>query len=195
MLGRKGVGFLMSPSQFFPTISAAGFHAYIDLLAYEPTSWDVLIHVLSLFGHKTAVDAIRARLRMGESATLTLPNETTGRLVLPDTVVSRTRRTGEITHATLLRAPASLHALSFLVVIRDGEDPARRFHRLCDRYVTTPLLPIWAAWLWQWAQESGSVVPLLTIGGQAWSARVDENALEQALSAALHNGTMTIPTS
>jgi hypothetical protein len=186
---------MMSPSPSFPTVSAAGFHAYIDLLAYESTSWDVLIHALSLFGHKTAVDAIRARLRMGESATLLIPDETTGRLVLPDTVVSRTRRTGEITHATLLRAPASLSATSFLVVIRDGDEPARRFHRLCDRYVTTPLLPLWAPWLWQWAHGSGSVVSLPTIGGQAWSARVDESALEQALSAALHGGTLTIPTS
>ena len=85
----------------FPTVSAAGFRAYIDLIAYESTTWAALIHALSLFGHKTAVDAIRARLRMGESATLMLPEETTGRLVLPDTVVSRTRRAGEIAHATL----------------------------------------------------------------------------------------------
>jgi hypothetical protein len=185
----------MAAAQVFPTVSAAGFHAYIDLVAYESTSWDVLIHALSLFGHKTAVDAIRARLRMGESATLMIPDETTGRFVLPETVVSRTRRAGEITHATLLRAPASLSATSFLVVIRDGEEPIQRFHRLCDRYVTTPLLPIWAPWLWQWAQESGSVVSLPTIGGQAWSASVDESALEQALSVALHSGTLTIPTS
>ena len=68
--------------QTFPTVSAAGFRAYIDLIAYESTSWAALIHALSLFGHKTAVDAIRARLRMGESATLTLPEEMTGRLVL-----------------------------------------------------------------------------------------------------------------
>lgn len=184
----------MSTTPAFPTVSAAGFHAYIDLLAYEPTSWDVLIHALSLFGHKTAVDAIRARLRMGESATLMVPDETTGRLVLPETVVSRTRRTGEITHATLLRAPASLSATSFLVLIRDGEDPAQRFHRLCDRYVTTPLLPLWASWLWQWAHQSGSVVSLPTIGGHAWTARVDEAVLERALCAAVHSGTLTIPT-
>jgi hypothetical protein len=184
----------MATTQEFPTVSAAGFSAYIDLLAYELTSWDVLIHALSLFGHKTAVDAIRARLRMGESATLTMPDETTGRLILPETVVSRTRRTGEITHATLLRAPASLSATSFLVLVREGEEPAHRFHRLCDRYVTTPLLPLWASWLWQWAHQSGSVVPLRTIGGHAWTARVDEAALEEALSAALGSGTLTIPT-
>jgi len=185
----------MTSPQAFPTVSAAGFHAYIDLVAYESTSWDMLIHALSLFGHKTAVDAIRARLRMGESATLALPEETTGRLVLPETVVSRTRRAGEITHATLLRTPASLSAASFLVVTRDREDPARRFYRLCDRHVTTPLLPQWAKWLWQWAQASGSVTPLQTIGGYAWTACVDETALEEALTAALQTQTITIPTS
>ena len=178
----------------FPTVSAAGFRAYIDLIAYESTSWAVLIHALSLFGHKTAVDAIRARLRMGETATLALPEEATGRLVLPDTVVSRTRRAGEITHATLLRVPASLHAKSFVVVIRDHDDPARRFYRVCDRHVTTPLLPQWAPWLWQWALASGSVTPLHTIGGSAWTACVDETALEEALTAALQSQTISIHT-
>ena len=179
----------------FPSVSAGGFRAYIDLIAYESTSWAALIHALSLFGYKTAVDAIRARLRMGESATLVLPEEMTGRLVLPDTVVSRTRRAGEITHATLLRAPASLHAKSFVLVTRDHDDPARRFYRACDRHVTTPLLPQWAPWLWQWAQASGSVTPLHTIGGSAWTACVDETVLEAALTAALDSETLTIPTS
>jgi hypothetical protein len=185
----------MTASQSFPTLSAAGFRAYIDLIAYESTTWAALIHALSLFGHKTAVDAIRARLRMGESATLALPEEMTGRLVMPDTVVSRTRRAGEITHATLLRAPASLHAKSFVIVTRNQDDAARRFYRACDRHVTTPLLPQWAPWLWQWAQASGSVTALHTIGGAAWTACVDEPALEAALTAALHAQTITIPTS
>src|SRR4029453_18967332 len=86
----KGNSTRMIQPHPFPTVSAAGFRAYIDLIAYESTTWAALIHALSLFGHKTAVDAIRARLRMGESATLTLPEAMTGRLVLPDTVVSRT---------------------------------------------------------------------------------------------------------
>ncbi len=184
----------MIQSHTFPTVSAAGFRAYIDLLAYESTNWAALIHALSLFGHKTAVDAIRARLRLGESATLALPEEMTCHLVLPDTVMSRTRRAGEITHATLLRAPASLHAKSFVIVTRDHDDPAQRFYRACDRHVTTPLLRQWAPWLWQWAQASGSVTPLHTIGGAAWTACVDESALEQALTAALQAHTITIPT-
>jgi len=95
----------MSTTPSFPTVSAVGFHAYIDLLAYESTSWDVLIHALSLFGHKTAVDAIRARLRMGEGATFMLPDKTTGWLVLPETVVSRTRRAGEITQPPCCGGP------------------------------------------------------------------------------------------
>ena len=52
----------------FPTVSAGGFSAYIDFLAYEPTGWGTLIHALSLFGHKTAVEAVRVRLRAGETA-------------------------------------------------------------------------------------------------------------------------------
>jgi len=117
----------MTASQSFPTVSAAGFRAYIDLIAYESTTWAALIHALSLFGHKTAVDAIRARLRMGESATLTLPEAMMGRLVLPDTVVSRTRRAGEIAHATLLRAPARL-----------GDDTALRYGESYARYPAPP---------------------------------------------------------
>ena len=43
-----------------------------------------------------------------------------------------------MTHATLLREPRSLTAQSFLVLVRDDEDPTARFHRVCDGLVTTP---------------------------------------------------------
>jgi hypothetical protein len=182
----------MNTSTPFPTLSAAGFSAYIDLLAYEPTDWTALIHALSLFGHKTAVDAIRARLRMGESVSLSVPHDLTARLVFPETFVTRTRRAGELTHATLWRDPATLTQATFLVLVREGEDPARRFHRMCDVQVTTPLLPEWAPWLWRWAQESNAVRPLCTVGCDAWTACVDETQLEQALAQALHTGMITI---
>ncbi len=122
----------------FPTVSAGGFSAYIDFLAYEPTDWGALIHALSFFGHKTAVETVRVRLRAGETATLATPEDLTAHLVLPETFVSRARRTGEVTHATLLREPRSLTAQSFLVLVRDDEDPTARFHRVCDGLITTP---------------------------------------------------------
>jgi hypothetical protein len=182
----------MNTSTPFPTLCAAGFSAYIDLIAYEPTDWTALIHALSLFGHKTAVDAIRARLRMGESVSLSVPHDLTARLVLPEAFLTRTRRAGELTHATLWRDPATLTPNNFLVLAREGEDPAQRFHRMCDVQVTTPLLPEWAPWLWRWAQQSGTVRPLCTIECEAWTACVDEMQLEQALAQALQTGTITI---
>ncbi len=177
----------------FPTVSAGGFSAYIDFLAYEPTGWGALIHALSLFGHKTAVEAVRVRLRAGEAATLATPQDTTAQLVLPETFVSRTRRTGEVTHATLLRDPRSLSAQSFLVLVRDHEDPVPRFHRVCDGLITTPLHPTWAPWLWQWATQSGALQALQSVGCRAWCGCVDEVQLEQALRGALANGLLRIP--
>jgi hypothetical protein len=177
----------------FPTVSAGGFSAYIDFLAYEPTGWRGLIHALSLFGHKTAVEAVRVRLRAGEAATLTILQDLTAHLALPETFVSRTRRTGEVTHATLLRDPRSLTAQSFPVLVRDDEDPMPRFHRLCDGLVTTPLHPTWAPWLWRWATQSGALQALQSVGCRAWHGRVDEVQLEQALRGALADGLLRIP--
>ena len=177
-----------------PTLVVDGFSAFIDWIAYEETSWLALIHALSLFGQKTAVEAIRARLRMGESTTLSLPAERTGRLVVAESCVTRTRRVGSVTHVTLLRAPQSLTAKDSLLLLRDADDPAQRFHRMCDALVTTPLHPGWAPWLWQWAKEAGAVQPLPTIGCQAWKVAIDEARLEQALSEALRSGTLTMPT-
>ena len=177
----------------FPTVSAGGFSAYIDFLAYEPTGWGALIHALSLFGHKTAVEAVRVRLRAGETATLATLQDMTAQLVLPETFVSRTRRTGEVTHATLLRDPRSLSAQSFLVLVRDHEDPMPRFHRVCDGLITTPLHPTWAPWLWQWATQSGALQALQSVSCRAWCGCVNEEQLEQALRCALANGLLRIP--
>ncbi len=177
-----------------PTLVVDGFSACIDWMAYEETSWLALIHALSLFGQKTAVEAIRARLRMGESATLCLPAERTGRLVVAESFVTRTRRVGAVTHVTLLRAPQSLTATQSLLLLRDADVPAQRFHRMCDALVTTPLHPTWAPWLWQWAKEAGAVQPLHTIGCQAWTVAIDERQLEQSLSQALRNSMLTMPT-
>lgn len=177
----------------FPTVSAGGFSAYIDFLAYEPTGWGARIHALSLFGHKTAVEAVRVRLRAGETATLATPQDITAQLVLPETFVSRTRRTGEVTHATLLRDPHSLSARNFLVLVRDHEDPLPRFHRVCDGLITTPLHLTWAPWLWQWALQSGALQALQSVGCRAWCGCIDEVQLESALCSALASGLLRIP--
>jgi hypothetical protein len=177
----------------FPTVSAGGFSAYVDFIAYEPTGWGALIHALSLFGHKTAVEAVRVRLRAGETVTLATLQDLNAQLVSPETFVGRTRRTGEVTHVTLLRAPRSLTAQSFLILVRDDEDPIPRFHRVCDGLITTPLHPTWAPWLWQWALQSGALQVLESIGCRAWCGCVDEGQLESALHAALENGLLSIP--
>lgn len=178
----------------FPTLSAGGFSAYIDFLAYESTEWGAEIYALSLFGHKTAVEAVRVRLRMGETATLAIVQDCNAHLVSPETFVSRTRRTGEVTHVTLLRTPHSLSAQRFLILVRDGEDPVPRFHRICDGLVTTPLHPTWAPWLWLWALQSGALQALESLGCRAWRGCVDERQLEAALSTALENTLLCIPT-
>lgn len=184
----------MTNATDFPRISAGGFSAYIDFLAYESTEWGAEIHALSLFGHKTAVEAVRVRLRMGETATLTTSQDLSAHLVSPETFVSRTRRTGEVTHVTLLRTPHSLSAQRFLILVRDGEDPVLRFHRICDGLVTTPLHPSWAQWLWQWALQRGALQSLESLGCRAWRGCVDERQLETALSTALENALLGIPT-
>jgi hypothetical protein len=176
------------------TMVVDGFSAYVDWIAYEESSWLALMHGCSLFGQKTAVEAIRARLRLGEIATLHLSRERSARLMNPESFVTRTRRVGAVTHVTLLREPQSLTAQQSLLLLRDGEAPAQRFHRLCDGLVTTPLHPSWAAWLWQWATETGVVQALQTIGCQAWTVTIDEPRLEQALSHALGRGDLTLPT-
>ena len=177
----------------FPTISAGGFSAYIDFVAYASAEWGAELYALSLFGHKTAVEAVRVRLRAGETATLATPQDITAQLVLPETFVSRTRRIGEVTHATLLRDPHSLSAQNFLVLVRDHEDPLPRFHRVCDGLITTPLHPTWVRWLWQWALQSGALQALQSVGCRAWCGCIDEVQLEPALCSALANGLLRIP--
>lgn len=175
------------------TITAGGFSAYIDLLALECHPWGNLIHALSIFGYKTAVDAVRTRLRMGEYATLS-DNEP-ARLVLPETFLTHVRKAAEVTHATLLRDPRTLTPSDFLVITRSGEDPARRFYRMCDALITTPLHPAWAPWLWRWAQRSEVLEKMECYGGEAFKCRVEEERLEKALSRALKAGEITIPAS
>jgi hypothetical protein len=142
--------------------------------------------------------------RLGQSATgrawdvlqvlrAAIREDLTAQLVLPETFMSRTRRTVEVTHATLLRDPRSLTAQSFLVLVRDDEDPTMRFHRVCDGLMTTPLHLTWAPWLWQWATQSGAVHALQSIGCRAWQGCVDEAQLEQALRRALANELLCIP--
>jgi len=178
----------------FPTLSAGGFSAYIDFAAYEATEWGAEIYAASLFGHKTAVEAVRVRLRMGEIATLTITRNVTAHLVSPETCICRTRRTGEVTHVTVLPTPQSLSAQRFLILVRHEDDPVPRFHRVCDRLLTTPLHPSWAPWLWQWAVHSGSVQALASIGCRAWRGSVDEAALEAALQTALETRRLSIST-
>ncbi len=178
----------------FPTISAGGFRVYVDFVAYEATEWGAEIHALSLFGQKTAVEAVRVRLRMGDSATISMVQDLAAHLVTPDTFVSRTRRTGEVTHVTLLRTPQSLSAQRCLLFVREGEDPVSRFYRICDGLLTTPLHPQWAPWLWQWALQSGAVQALEAIGCRAWCGCVDETQVETALRTALETGLLRIPT-
>ena len=101
------------------------------------------------------------------------------------------RETQAMTHPP--RAPAPPPVPRVAVLVREGEDPARRFHRLCDGLVTTPLLPHWALWLWRWAQQHESVRELHGIGCRAWLGRLDETQLEQALTKALQTGILTIP--
>jgi hypothetical protein len=177
-----------------PTLVVDGFSAFIDWIAYEESSWLALMHGCSLFGQKTAVEAIRARLRMGETGMLHLPAERSARLVNADSFVTRTRRVGAVTHVTVLREPQSLTAKQSLLLLRDADDPAQRFHRVCDALVTTPLHPTWAGWLWQWAKEAGAVQRLHTTGCQAWTVTIDEPQLEQSLSQALRSGALTMPT-
>lgn len=177
-----------------PTLVIDGFTAYIDWIAYEESSWVALIHAGSLFGQKTAVEAIRARLRMGEIATLHFSKERSARLVDPDCFVTRTRRVGAVTHVTVLRAPHSLTVQQSLLLVREDADPAPRFHRVCDALVTTPLHPSWATWLWEWATEADVVHALHTIGCQAWTVSIEEPRLEQALSQALGGGALQLPT-
>ena len=177
------------------TMVVDGFSAYVDWVAYEETSWLALMHACSLFGQKTAVEAIRARLRMGETGVLHLPAERSTRLVNPDCFVTRTRRVGAVTHVTLLREPQSLTTQQCLLLLRNDEEPAPRFYRRCDGLVTTPLHSAWAEWLWQWATEAGAVHALQAIGCQAWTVCIDESRLEQALSHALRSGTIIMPMS
>ncbi len=177
----------------FPTISAGGFSTYIDFVAYESTKWDAELHALSLFGHKTAVEAVRVRLRMGEVATLSITRNVNAHLVSPETCISRTRRTGEVTHVTMLPIPQSLSAQHFLILVRDEEDPVPRFHRVCDGLLTTPLHPSWAPWLWQWALQSGAFHALESVGCRAWQGSVNELQLEAALQVALETGVLGIP--
>jgi hypothetical protein len=185
----------MSTTTPFPTISAGGFSAYVDFVAYASTEWGAELHAVSLFGHKTAVEAIRVRLRMGEIATLTITHNRNAHLMSPETCVSRTRRTGEVTHVTVLPTPQSFSAQSFLILVRDEEDPVPRFHRACDGLITTPLHPSWAPWLWQWALQSGCLHALESVGCRAWQGSVDELQLEAALQVALETGVLCIPVS
>ena len=59
--------------------------------------------------------------------------------------------------------------------------------------MTTPLHPTWAPWLWQWATQSGALQALESVGCRAWQGCVDETQLEEALSTALANGLLRIP--
>jgi len=185
----------MTQATPFPTISAGGFSAYIDCVAYESTEWAAELHALSLFGHKTAVEAVRVRLRMGEIATLSITRNVNAHLVSPDTCVTRTRRTGDVTHVTLLPTPQSLSAQRFLILVRDEDDPVPRFHRACDGLITTPLHTSWAPWLWQWALQSGALHALESVGCRAWQGSVNEVQVEAALQVALETGVLCIPVS
>ena len=80
----------------------------------------------------------------------------------------------------------------FLLVVRPGEDPAKRRHRFLDRRVSIPLHRSWAGWLWERGLEKVEIQPLECLGIRAWRCIPKPEQLEEDLSRGVAQGVLTL---
>ena len=175
-------------NQAYPVIRYTGLQAYVE--AYAKGSY--AYPVLSLFGAKTAVQAIAAALVSRKSEVfLSHESERQEAYLTPGEyrMLGKTVPCGAY-HLLVVNTQALFKhcALpSFYIVSRPGEEeqlPLRYFSFL-DRLTPIPLLNCWAGWLWERGIEKGEIEALEGYRLTAYECRVDLEGLKEDLSQAI----------
>ena len=82
---------------------------------------------------------------------------------------------------------------SFLLLSQsEGEAPALH-HRFLDRRSPLPLHESWDNWLWQRGLEEGEIVPLQSVGVNAYRCSPDSEKLREDLSHAVGSRQLALP--
>ena len=207
---------------YFLTID--GFTAAAQAYALEPLpnlqgNIDMYhLHLLSLVGGQNPLKALRAALRRGDHARLTLQSDdpvavaefgwkqcrlanNAGRAVWQP-ILTRLPQSG-LWHLLLYptyaqpepdpnRTPGENRTF-LLLNPAAAPEPVERYHLFLDRRTDLPLHPYWAAWLWSRSLARNESQELETYGLQAWKCSFDEKALQADLSAAVKSGLLNIP--
>jgi hypothetical protein len=174
-------------SHGFPVIRYTGLSAYVEAYARGAYAFPVL----SLFGAKTAVQAIAAALVSRKSDVFLSNEEETQEVYL---TVGEYRIYGKTLpcgahHALVIHTSALIRHCAlpyFFLFGRSGEERLRLcYFSFLDRLVPIPLLQGWTDWLWKRGIEKGEIEALERYRLSAYECRVDPDQLKNDLSQAI----------
>ena len=189
------------------TISAGGFSATADAFARDENTDGLWF--LSMVGSQTALKAIWASLLKQPPDTAHLIEGADGmalrggyqRCHIPyETIGTWTTKIAKLPvsggyHALVYTKTAefAFERDSFLLLARTREDAPALHHRFLDRRSPLPLHDSWAGWLWDRGLASGEIVPLQSVGVNAFRCSPNSDKLREDLSYAVGSGRLCLP--
>ena len=194
------------------TVSAGGFSATADAFAISRTEAENEesnnIWFLSMLGPQTSVKAIAAALlgNPPKPAHLTpgaegLALEEGHRMCWPhsSTLKTWTSRLARLSNGMGYHlmvytriAEYSYDQDDFILISRDEQQVAEKYHAFLDRRTSIPMHRSWANWLWERSLEKGDTTRLESLGICAWRCRTLHNSLEYDIGQAIRRGELTV---
>ena len=189
------------------TISAGGFSATADAFARDEATEGLWF--LSMVGSQTALKAIWASLlkqppdiahliRGADGMALTggyqrchIPYATIGTWT---TKIAKLPVSGGY-HALVYTKTAefAFERDSFLLLSQSEQESPALHHRFLDRRSPLPLHDSWAGWIWDRGLASGEIVPLQSVGVNAYRCSSNSEKLREDLSYAVGSGRLSLP--
>ncbi len=193
--------------QVLHTISAGGFSATADAFARDEITEGLWF--LSMVGSQTALKAIWASLLKQPPDPAHLIRGSDGmalsggyqRCHIPyDTIGTWTTKIVKLPvsggyHALVYTKTAefAFEQDSFLLLSQSEQEAPALHHRFLDRRSPLPLHDSWARWLWQRGIANGEIVPLQSVGVNAYRCSPDSAKLREDLSVAVAEGRLSLP--
>ena len=193
--------------QILHTISAGGFSATADAFARDNITEGLWF--LSMVGSQTALKAIWASLLKQPPEVAHLIRGADGMALSGgyqrchihyDTIGTWTTKIAKLPvsggyHALVYTKTAefAFERDSFLLLSQTEQDAPALHHRFLDRRSPLPLHGSWARWLWRRGIANGEIIPLQSVGVNAFRCSPDSEKLREDLSVAVAEGRLSLP--
>ena len=177
----------MNPKEatLIPTIIMKGYRCVVEDYVLGDHRARTHAHLLSLVGTREAVRAIWARLMKSEDAALHAEKLMSVGMEAHMGGKLYSQRLPSGAYHGLLIGNACLSQR--VLLSPQAEELPGRFHKQLLDTLRLPLHPLWAAWLWDYANEQGYVSKLPSLKIHAYTVDVNAPVLEQAVRTALVN--------